>query len=456
MALSIARGNFVTYSAENLEDKYLKQAKLGEGAVGTVFLSKHKETNDIRAIKHIPKSSIKHPERLKNEVSTLISCDHPHIIKIFEIIEDHENLYLIMEHCKGGELFDYILNNKTIQEAEAAMFFRQIMLAINYLHNKNIVHRDLKPENLMFSDMKTLKLIDFGIAKALKTNETMSTRAGTPFYMSPEILKGHYNISTDIWSAGVVLYIMLCGYPPFYAESDTEIFKKILIGNFSFRGHQWHQVSNRAKDLIRNMLIVNTDLRFTSSQILEHSWLQNLTPSIPFPLSTPEVVIFTKSNFLRRVFLFCIASHINEESYSQVRDAFLCLDQDFTGSLSITTLQERLELQFYNENPDYLKEFVFAMDLNNNGKIEYTEFIAGFLQNSMFFKQEKIIQIFNIFDKHGKGKILPEDLQRLFENPNKKNLDFYEEIFKEANCVNNAGISLEEFFSIIIANGVGS
>lgn len=182
MMLSITRGNFVTHSTKKLEDKYLKQTKLGEGAIGTVFLSKHKETNDTRAIKYIPKSSIKHPERLKNEVSTLVSCDHPHIIKIFEIIEDRKNLYLIMEQCKGGELFDYILNNKTIQEAEAAMLFRQIMLAINYLHSKNIVHRDLKPENLMFSDGKTLKLIDFGIAKALKPNETMTTRAGTVIF----------------------------------------------------------------------------------------------------------------------------------------------------------------------------------------------------------------------------------------------------------------------------------
>lgn len=274
--------------------------------------------------------------------------------------------------------------------------------------------------------------------------------------MSPEILKGYYSISTDIWSAGVVLYIMLCGYPPFYAESDAEVFKKVLIGNFSFRGHEWRQVSNRAKDLIRNMLIVNTDLRFTAAQVLEHPWLQSLNPSVPFPLSTSDAAVFTTSNLLRKVFLFCIASHTSDDNLQQAKEAFLSLDQDLTGSLSILTFQESLALQFNNENPDDLKKFVLAMDLNNNGKVEYTEFIAGALQNAMFSKQEKVIQAFGVFDKQGKGKIVPEDLQGLFEKPNKKNLPFYQEIFKQANCVNNAGISLEEFFAIVTANGVGS
>jgi serine/threonine protein kinase len=179
MVLSLSRANFIPQSTRRLEETYSKESKLGEGAFGSVFLSRHKETSELRAIKFIPKSSIKHPERLKNEVSTLMSCDHPHIIKLFEIIEDRKTLYLVMEQCKGGELFDYIISHKKIPEAESVALFRQIMLSVTYLHSKNIAHRDLKPENLMFSDRGTLKLIDFGIAKTLKPDEEMTTRAGS-------------------------------------------------------------------------------------------------------------------------------------------------------------------------------------------------------------------------------------------------------------------------------------
>lgn len=179
MEFSLTRGNFVTHSTQKIEERYTKQVKLGEGAYGSVYLSKHNVTSELRAIKYISKCNLKFPERLKNEVQTLMACDHPNIIKIFEVLEDRKQLYIVMEQCKGGELFDYILNNKKIPEAEAVMLFRQIMLSINYLHSNKIAHRDLKPENLMFSDSKTLKLIDFGIAKNVANQPNMTTRAGT-------------------------------------------------------------------------------------------------------------------------------------------------------------------------------------------------------------------------------------------------------------------------------------
>jgi len=177
--ISLSRSNFILHSSGKLEDKYTSQSKIGEGAFGSVFSSILNETSEPRAVKHILKSTIKYPERLQSEISTLLSCDHPHIIKLYEIFEDRKNLFLIMEQCTGGELFDYILNNSKIPEAESSVLFRQIMLAVNYLHSKNIAHRDLKPENLMFSDTTTLKLIDFGIAKQLNPEEEMKTRAGT-------------------------------------------------------------------------------------------------------------------------------------------------------------------------------------------------------------------------------------------------------------------------------------
>jgi calcium-dependent protein kinase len=175
----LSRSNFILHTSEKPFQKYQNNSKLGEGSFGTVYSSHLKETFELRAIKHIDKSSMKHPERLQSEISTMLECDHPNIIKLFEIFEDKKNLYLVMEQCTGGELFDYIIKNTKIEEQEAAGLFRQVMLAVSYLHSKNIVHRDLKPENLMFSGPGNLKLIDFGIAKVLNDGEEMNTRAGT-------------------------------------------------------------------------------------------------------------------------------------------------------------------------------------------------------------------------------------------------------------------------------------
>ena len=179
MEYSLSRSSFITNTIEKLEKNYLPESDLGEGQYGKVLLCKHKLTSELYAIKHIKKSAIKHPERLKNEVSILVSCDHPNIIKIFEIFDDRKNLYIVMEQCKGGDLLDYVLKSKKIPEAEAVGLFKQIMMALNYLHKNNIVHRDLKPENIMLTDTNQVKVIDFGISKIVKPDELMNSRAGT-------------------------------------------------------------------------------------------------------------------------------------------------------------------------------------------------------------------------------------------------------------------------------------
>lgn len=172
------RSSFIKRSKGRIEDKYVIEKKIGEGSYGNVFLCKKKLTSEKFAVKSILKKQMS-LKTLNSEINTLMLCDHPNIIKIFEIFEDKGTCHIVMENCKGGELFEYILEKKKIAESEAVLLFKQIMTAINYLHSNHIVHRDLKPENLMFSDDHFLKLIDFGIAKKVKNSETMTTRLGT-------------------------------------------------------------------------------------------------------------------------------------------------------------------------------------------------------------------------------------------------------------------------------------
>lgn len=186
------------------------------------------------------------------------NLDHPNIIKLYETFEDSRNIYLIMEMCEGGELFDRIIDKGHFTEVEARAIFLAIMQAINYCHSNGIAHRDLKPENFIFlskHDDSPLKVIDFGLSKNFVTDTSvMSTKAGTPYYIAPEVLAGKYDQACDIWSSGVILYILLSGVPPFFGDTDPEILDMVKKGEFSFDIEEFEGVTESAKDLIKKMI----------------------------------------------------------------------------------------------------------------------------------------------------------------------------------------------------------
>lgn len=451
--LPLSRCNFIIHTSGKLDQKYENHSKLGEGAFGSVFASVLKSTSELRAIKHIDKSSIKHPERLESEISTMLECDHPNIVKLFEIFEDKQNLYLVMEQCPGGELFDYIIENSKVPEIEASRFFKQIMMAVHYLHSKKIVHRDLKPENLMFSGPGVLKLIDFGIAKILQEDQEMTTRAGTvipkqPFYMSPEILKGAYGLETDIWSAGVILYTMLCGYPPFFGNTDPEIYKKVLAGNFSFRGAEWKNVSNAAKDLIRNMLIVNTEMRYNAKQVLEHPWLSDHAPGPGLQITPDRIEFYCQSSSLARTILLSIVVHSDDSYLNDAKQMFLALDTEGSGLLNKDSVAFNLTLKLPAQSLA-IKKFVEALDLNQNGTIDYSEFLTGFVDPVHVLTLAKLQESFALFDRNKNGKVSAEDLQKLLNKGKRSNLAVFKNMLIESNIKANTGMGFQEFVQLV-------
>ena len=278
-----------------------KKNLLGDGSFGSVRRVLHKKTGVVRACKMIDKSKISSPERLDQEIEILTKLDHPNVLKLYEYFEDKKYVYLITELCKGGELFELAIDDELITEGEASLIFRQILLAINYCHKMNIVHRDLKPENFLIEEKAKkdggypqLKIIDFGLSKIMKQHNTgslekMNSIVGTMYYMSPEVLAGSYDKSCDIWSAGCILYVLLCGYPPFNGEDDKEILKNVLKGEFKFFDKPWANISKECKDLIKKM-ITKPEKRLTAQECLDHKWfkiqskkLEN-EPNSPFKL----------------------------------------------------------------------------------------------------------------------------------------------------------------------------
>jgi serine/threonine protein kinase len=239
---------FINLNHGKVTEEYEIEGLLGEGTYGRVVLAKHKKTNLKRALKIIQKKKGKATAQVlkTGEFEILKNLDHPNILRMFEMFSDDTHYYLVYEYCEGGELFDRIKKVKAFNEKIAANIFYQILLAVAYCHSRNITHRDLKPENILFmskANEDQIKLIDFGVSVTFSKGTTLSDRQGTVrkrlkkvYYIAPEVLQKCYNEKCDVWSCGVILFIMLCGYPPFNGSTDATILSKIAEGKFEFRG----------------------------------------------------------------------------------------------------------------------------------------------------------------------------------------------------------------------------
>ncbi|XP_032766743.1 serine/threonine-protein kinase DCLK3 [Rattus rattus] len=252
---------------------------IGDGNFAIVKECKHRETRQAYAMKIIDKSQLKGKEDIvDSEILIIQSLSHPNIVKLHEVYETEAEIYLIMEYVQGGDLFDAIIESVKFPEPDAAVMITDLCKALVHMHDKKIVHRDLKPENLLVQRNEdkstTLKLADFGLAKHVV--RPIFTVCGTPTYVAPEILseKG-YGLEVDMWAAGVILYVLLCGFPPFRSpeRDQDELFNIIQLGQFEFLSPYWDNISDAAKDLVRNLLVVDPKKRYTAHQVLQHPWI---------------------------------------------------------------------------------------------------------------------------------------------------------------------------------------
>jgi 5'-AMP-activated protein kinase catalytic alpha subunit len=265
------------YGGTNMKEKFEHTYKiikdLGKGTFGQVKLAIHNPTKEKVAIKILEKEQIKDKsdrDRIAREIHILKIIRHPNIAQLYEIFEDENSLFLVMEISSNGELFDYIVKKDRIKEIEACKFFQQIIDGIEYIHKLKIVHRDLKPENLLLDDKMNIKIIDFGLSNLYLENNLLKTACGSPCYAAPEMIAGksYHGLKVDIWSSGVILFALLCGYLPFDDNDTQKLYRKIMRGEFSIPS----SVSPSAKDLIKKILNTNPNKRYTIEEIKNHEW----------------------------------------------------------------------------------------------------------------------------------------------------------------------------------------
>jgi len=260
-------------------NKYYKITNkiLGQGYFAVVKVGKDLKTDEEVAVKFVKKSLVEREETLANEIDILGSINHPNVVGLRAIFDTEEILYIVMDLMKGGELYEEIVKRKSFSERDASVIMAQLISALAYLHEKGIVHRDLKLENLLLvkegdPDLQ-LKLADFGLSK-LYSGKSLQTACGTPFYVAPDILSGEgYGTEVDMWAAGVLLYVLLSGRLPFAADSDTELFKLIMVGDLVWKSPQFDTVSAEAKDLISKLIVVDPTQRFTAKEALKHPFI---------------------------------------------------------------------------------------------------------------------------------------------------------------------------------------
>jgi len=461
-ATGMQHSKFVIDNPGKITDFYdLEKKKLGEGSYGSVCKAQNKSTKQIRAVKSIAKAQMKNLDRFKQEIAIMKMMDHPNIIKLFETFEDHRNIYLAMELCSGGELFDRIIEAGHFTEVQAATLMKQIVQAIFFMHENHVCHRDLKPENFLFQskdklEQTSIKIIDFGLSCQFTPGQVLTTKAGTPYYVAPQVLAGKYDQLSDLWSIGVIMYVMLCGYPPFFGETDAEVLSKVRLGNFSFNAADWKNVSEDAKNLIRMLLKMNPRDRFTAEQALNHVWIENKAPKASSVSLQTNFVDnlrgFRSQNKFKKAALHVIAGQLNEDQIKALRQVFLQLDKNGDGSLTIIEMKSGLADAGLKDIPPDLEQILKDVDVDGSGIIDYTEFLAATLDKKQFVKEDVLWSAFRTFDRNGDGKISKEELQDVISDRDVQEQHTKELLSQVMNSVDANGdgfIDFDEFVQMM-------
>uniref|UniRef100_A0A7S1VXM4 Calmodulin n=1 Tax=Ditylum brightwellii TaxID=49249 RepID=A0A7S1VXM4_9STRA len=388
---------------------------------------------------------------LQNEIEILKTLDHAHIVKPIETFEHHQQIFLVMEMCRGGDLY----SRDPYTEEESARIVNSVLSAISYMHKRGVVHRDLKFENIMFvSDhpQSEVKLIDFGLsAKYGPEDPVMSDGVGTIYTMAPEVLKGKYTSQADIWSIGVLAYMLLSSQVPFFGTKRREIAAKIRKCKYDFKGKRWANISAQAKNFVSELLQLNPDQRPTASEASKSSWLnRRCNVSVRFPdddqLDNIQTSLqnFAAYSKLKKLALMVIAHKSTSEEIGFLRKAFEQYDEDHDGFIELNDFRDALQSYGYCEED--IMDMFHGADIDSTGSIKYTEFLAATIEAHGAINEERLAEAFDRLDTDDSGFITAENLRELLGDD--LPLTEIQSIITECGLTNDQQISYEEFLGL--------
>ncbi|XP_042483282.1 calcium-dependent protein kinase 1-like [Macadamia integrifolia] len=450
----------------HLKDFYTLGRKLGQGQFGTTYLCVEKATGKEYACKSIAKRKLiteEDVEDVRREIQIMHHlAGHPNVISIKGAYEDGVAVHVIMELCAGGELFDRIVQKGHFTERKAAELARIIVGVVQACHSMGVMHRDLKPENFLFVNQEEeslLKTIDFGLSVFFKPGEVFSDVVGSPYYVAPEVLLKRYGPEVDVWSAGVIIYILLSGVPPFWNETEQGIFDEVLHGHLDFSSEPWPSISESAKDLIRKMLVREPKKRLTAHQVLCHPWVQvdGVAPDKPLDSAVlTRLKHFSAMNKLKKMALRVIAESLSEEEIAGLKEMFKMIDTDNSGQITFEELKAGLKRVGANLNESEIHDLMEAADVDNSGTIDYGEFIAATLHLNKIEREDHLLAAFSYFDKDGSGFITQDELQQACEEFGIEDAQL-EDMIREVDQDNDGSIDYNEFVAMMQkGNAIGN
>ena len=469
-SLSISTRMLINEISQSPEKKYKVLKNIGHGSFGDVFLAYNIYTKVKVAIKKIFKSNedLLSDGEIMDEIEILKCLNHPDIVKIIEFYGTEEAYYIVNEFCPWGELYNKA--NGQMSETQISVIFRQILSGLSYLHSKNIVHRDLKLENILISDKEYIeatkeeyfdvKIIDFGNARIFNNNNLNKPIVGSIYYIAPEVFNKKYNMECDLWSAGVILYMLITGCPPFDGEDNKKIMEKIKIGIFDKNNINYKNASFEVKDLISKLLVIEPNKRLTANQALQHPWLNKTKSNILYyNISKDEILkciqnilsYNIKSRYEEIVLAYIVHNLPQQKEIKTIIKLFKIINKKGDGKLDKKELKYGL-LNFVSDN--YLKnldEIFNLLDGEKRGYIEYEEFLRAGLDRKQILTEENLKYAFNFFDKENNGYITKDRMKIFFVKPIIDE-ELYNRTFDEIDKNKDGKIDYQEFKDMMLYN----
>lgn len=421
--------NLITKVESQVEENYKILNKLGKGSFGNVYKVIHNQSGLIRAMKIIKKENLAYQDgdsKFLNEIRILMACEHPNIIKIFEYFSDDVNYYIIMEYIAGGELYETITTWKKFDEQKACYIMRQILEAVNYMHSMKIIHRDIKPENMLVEskgddrELIDIKLIDFGTSNYYDDSKKFTQKVGSPYYIAPEVIKKFYDYKCDIWSCGVILYVLLVGYPPFKGSSQKDLLANIVKGEFKINGEEWDKVSDEAKDLITKMLELDPRKRLSAEEALRHDWIMKYINK-EFDKVDDTYFVNVLNNiknfnacekFQQATIAYIVHFLYSSIEVEELKKVFKKLDVNGDGRLTYDELRNGFEKTFgKHASETEMNKIISEIDGDNDGYISYEEFLRVTINQKKLLDEKNLDLAFKRFDINGDGKLSKDELK---------------------------------------------
>jgi len=468
--------------------------EVGRGEFGITYLCTDKETGEKYACKSISKKKLRTAvdiEDVRREVEIMKHMPkHPNVVSLKDSFEDDDAVHIVMELCEGGELFDRIVARGHYTERAAAAVMKTIVEVVQICHKQGVMHRDLKPENFLFANKKetsALKAIDFGLSVFFKPGEQFNEIVGSPYYMAPEVLRRNYGPEIDVWSAGVILYILLCGVPPFWAglfmlyrilfvssglftlrplsdvfifllgtETEQGVAQAIIRSVIDFKRDPWPRVSDSAKDLVRKMLEPDPKKRLTAAQVLEHTWILNAkkAPNVSLGETVKaRLKQFSVMNKLKKRALRVIAEHLSVEEAAGIKEAFEMMDVNKRGKINLEELKYGLQKAGQQIADTDLQILMEATDVDGDGTLNYSEFVAVSVHLKKMANDEHLHKAFNFFDQNQSGYIEIDELREALndELDNTSSEEVIAAIMQDVDTDKDGRISYEEFVAMMKA-----